>query len=255
MIQARTVSLPWPPSERTLVVGPHPDDETIGCGGTVARMTSDGIDVAIVVLTDGRHSHPGLIEPHELGAQRRDEVRGAAAELGLADSELTFLNYEDGRLGDQSAELTKDLIGVVETIAPDLILTPCPWETAPDHVAGTTSLLTALAASDRKIRTLGYPIWFYDRPPWREASQGLRARFRDTSRGALGLARAYRNFKYTVDITATLDAKRRALASHRSQVERRDGDARWQILDDVWGGAFMPLFLTENEVYAPLTGW
>src|SRR5215831_15255807 len=65
-----------------VVVAPHPDDETLGCGGTVVIKKQLGATVRVLMMTDGAASHPGLIDPEELAAIRAGETRAAVQVLG-----------------------------------------------------------------------------------------------------------------------------------------------------------------------------
>src|SRR5215472_13793709 len=78
----------------------HPDDESLGCGGTLAKYAAAGIEVHLITATRGergRFGAPGAkATPAEVGAAREAELRAAAAELGL--NEVILLNYPDGAL-------------------------------------------------------------------------------------------------------------------------------------------------------------
>ena len=92
-----------------LVVSPHPDDETLCCGGTIQRVLRAGGRVTVVWLTSGDaarvsliltgHSlFPGTAVARELGARRMGEAGVAAARLGVAPAGQLFLGYPDGGL-------------------------------------------------------------------------------------------------------------------------------------------------------------
>ena len=68
-----------------LVLAPHPDDESLGCGGIIAEARARGHAVYVTVVTDGTASHPGS-RTHtaaRLQAVREKEVQAAVAELGV----------------------------------------------------------------------------------------------------------------------------------------------------------------------------
>ena len=92
-----------------LVVSPHPDDETLCCGGVIQRVAHAGGRVAVVWLTSGdaaridlilrgRSLFPSTAVAHELGEQRMGEARAATMRLGVAASGQLFLGYPDGGL-------------------------------------------------------------------------------------------------------------------------------------------------------------
>ena len=68
---------------RTVVLAPHPDDESLGCGGLLARLAAHGVPARVVVVTDGAQSHPGsaAYPPERLRALREAEARAAVAAL------------------------------------------------------------------------------------------------------------------------------------------------------------------------------
>jgi LmbE family N-acetylglucosaminyl deacetylase len=92
-----------------LVVAPHPDDETLCCGGAIQRVVEAGGRVTVVWLTSGDAERMGLVlmanslfpgpkAARELGAQRMGEARSATARLGVASIGQLFLGYPDGGL-------------------------------------------------------------------------------------------------------------------------------------------------------------
>lgn len=92
------------PSKTILVFAPHPDDETLACGGTIRKRIAQGCDVKIVFMTDGSHSHSAVLgiysepSPDELVEIRQKEALAAAAILGVEAKNLIFMGAEDGAL-------------------------------------------------------------------------------------------------------------------------------------------------------------
>ncbi|MBD0337375.1 MAG: PIG-L family deacetylase, partial [Cyanobacteria bacterium Co-bin13] len=80
-----------------LIVAPHPDDETLGCGGLIALKRQQGTEVRVVILTDGRASHPShpRLPTQELVAIRQQEATQALAVLGVPPEDLHFFNQPD----------------------------------------------------------------------------------------------------------------------------------------------------------------
>ena len=79
-------------AEPLLVLAPHPDDESLGCGGLIAEHHARGHDVHVLVLTDGTGSHPHSREypPTRLAALRMGEARDAIRALGLKEAIAKF---------------------------------------------------------------------------------------------------------------------------------------------------------------------
>src|SRR6187399_2442164 len=70
-----------PPARPTVIISPHPDDETLGAGGLIASQIRRGIPVDVVAVTDGEAAYPGQTD---LAAVRRAEQENAVRELGVS---------------------------------------------------------------------------------------------------------------------------------------------------------------------------
>ena len=115
----------FPPGSRWLVVAPHPDDETVGVGATLALGVVRDVAVRVLVLTDGQaQGDPEL---------RRREALAAAAVLGV--SQVSFAGLVDRQLGNQAALLVRVLRQELAGFAPDVVFLPSPLELHPDHRA------------------------------------------------------------------------------------------------------------------------
>ncbi len=184
-----------------LVLAPHPDDESLGCGGLLAACAAAGGRPAVLVLTDGAGSHPGSRQypPDRLRDLRETEAAAAAAALGLEPDRLAFM-----RLADTAAPLHgQGFATAVATIAGFLHRWACgallaPWRHDPhcDHLAAHA--MAAEAARQTGALHLAYPVWGWTLPVDAVLSG-------PAPNG------------YRLDIGATLPAKRRAIAAHRSQ--------------------------------------
>ncbi len=193
-----------PRSERTLVLAPHPDDESIGCGGTLAKQTDAGARVKVVFLTDGAEGDRSLRAlaegdrkaglRQELVARRRREAGEALSVLAVADFE--FLAARDGGLDAGDRALVEALAGIVDRFQPDLVLLPFVADRHPDHRAATPCLLAAVdLLGERRLEELpcaGYEVWSPAQP------------------NAL------------VDISAQVERKRKAIGAYASQVAETD---------------------------------
>lgn len=124
-----------------MCVTAHPDDESLGFGGTLARYAAEGVEVSLVVATrgergrygDGSEPHPG---PEQLGRIREGELRAACQVLGIRH--VRFLDYLDAEL-DQAdpGEATGRIASHIRELRPHVVLTFDPYGAYghPDHVA------------------------------------------------------------------------------------------------------------------------
>lgn len=87
-----------------VVISPHPDDETLCCGGVIAAAIERNHQVLVFIMTDGRYSHSyelGITSnpsPHELALIRKQEATDALRVLGVNDRNIYFLEFIDRTL-------------------------------------------------------------------------------------------------------------------------------------------------------------
>lgn len=143
LIPYDTSSLPTGPY---LVFAPHPDDETFGMGGTIALASCAGIEVSVVIVTDG--SVDGDVN------KRISETRKAAAVLGV--NKLDFWGIKDREVYKSDA-FKKKILRVLKTLQPQTIFVPSPFEYHPDHRATTALVWQSLQMNDYKAQ-----IWMYE---------------------------------------------------------------------------------------------
>ncbi len=213
-----------------LILAPHQDDESLGCGGLIAAACAAGMPPLVVFLTDGTGSHPNSTThpPAVLRALREREARAATAILGLSPDRLVFL-----RLPDRFApHAGPDFERAVRAVAMLIGRHGCgrllaPWRHDPhcDHLAA--HLIARQAAARAGIGLVSYPIWGWtlsDDPPL-----------------AGPMPTGHR-----LDISAHLPAKCRAIAAHASQLGRVvSDDANGFALTD----AMLANFQTPYEVF------
>jgi len=128
-VRSESVLIPYAPGRLTgspmLVLAPHPDDEIFGCGGALAQAAGAGVEIRVIIVTDGgAQGDPGV---------RRSESRRAARKLGIPEPEM--LNIPDRSLEPSDAALIEKLRKEILDISPELVLTPSPAEIHPDHRA------------------------------------------------------------------------------------------------------------------------
>lgn len=144
----------WEPAGApVLMVAPHPDDETVGAGGTLALHARAGDPVTVLIVTDGRRSEAGGFPPGEMAGHRRVEVREAMVELGLGPPVL--LDLPEGEW--QAKRLEETL--VAELSRARLVYAPGPVDFHPEHLR-VARILARLIKPDRTVRIceLGVPL-------------------------------------------------------------------------------------------------
>ncbi len=122
-------------ADRVLVLAPHPDDETLGCGGTIAKLARSGRYVCVLVISTGGAVN---VKVENLVDIRRSEAYKAYEILGVKES--LFRDFPDGELYKHYDEVKESLRSVIKSYKPDIIFSPSITDLHPDHV--TTSKIT-----------------------------------------------------------------------------------------------------------------
>ena len=239
------------------VFAPHPDDECLGCGGTILRLRDADVPVRLVFLTDGGRSHPNLITPEWLAAQRRGEALAAARVLGVPAEAVHFIGIGDGHLEHHRDTATQRILDIFHHHRTDQVFLPYRGDQPRDHYFTNRAVHAALAALDYAPQVREYPIWFWNHWPWtrfwRHGSapplRRIAQRVRRPAHALQSLYLLFRDFRYAVDVLKELPRKRAALACHRSQMTRLQPDANWVTLADVAEGDWLACFFTGAEFF------
>lgn len=150
-----TIGLPT--GRRALVIAPHPDDETLVCGGTTAALARAGVDVRVVVATDGEAAAIGLGRD-DVARRRRAEVVAACHALGVPAP--VRLGLPDGALAGALDTLARELAAHLADHRPDLILLPWFGDDHRDHRAVNDALaLAATMGPLERATVLGGETW------------------------------------------------------------------------------------------------
>lgn len=179
-----------------LVIAPHPDDETLGAGGTIARATAGGVPVTI--LTVAAHMPPLYSE--ETHQQTVAEARRAHEILGVSDSR--FLDIPAVFVRDTPVpELNGPIMDLVKELEPSIVL--CPY---PDRHVDHRAIFDAAMVATRPVGA-GRAI-------------SLVAAYETLSETHWNAPHIEPNFtpNWVVDITDAIDRKLDALACYESQI-------------------------------------
>ena len=141
---------------RVTVISPHPDDEAIGCGGTLLQHAAEGAEIQVIFLTSGEQGGHGM-PAAETAARRESEATTAAAILGV--SELEFWHEPDGTLTAHCG-LIERLRSHMENFTPHRLYVTHPGEMHADHRAAARAVSRALASP----LSGGAPpdVWMYE---------------------------------------------------------------------------------------------
>lgn len=235
---------------RVIVFAPHPDDETLGCGGTIARKCAAGEDVTVVAMTDGAGSHAHLMPVEQLIEVRKSELLRATSILGVSAEKVLTLGFSDGDLVNHVHAARQQVAELMEQVQPTEVYIPARWDTPKDHFATYSIVKQVLAFRQGGVRVYEYPVWFWMQ--WPFAMAELRGRSELPAwflRNTLSNYRLLRHFSICSDIQATVQKKRDALAQYVSQMTRLVETERWCTLHDVDGGNFLGCFYQSFEVF------
>lgn len=157
-----------------VLVAAHPDDETLGLGGTAALLGARGITVQVVSVTDGEAAYAGDdCRRAQLARLRREELLAATTRLGLPKP--LFFRIPDGEVASHERRLTAKLAAVLAGFD-GAIWCAATWrgDGHPDHEA--VGRAAAAAAKDAGAVLLEYPIWMWhwaipedEAVPWHRA--------------------------------------------------------------------------------------
>lgn len=171
-------------ARRVLVLAPHADDEVFGCGGSLARLATDGAEIEVIIISQDQS-----------GNDRLGESCAAAAVLGYPPP--TQWEFTDRGLEAAVAELTQEVSETLERSRPDLVFAPSAWEMHPDHRAACSAALKACRDYADAAQARG---------------EGVELRL---ALYEIGLPLAVTDFS---DITPVLEQKRRAMQCFVSQL-------------------------------------
>ncbi len=148
-----------------VVLAPHPDDEALGCGGLLALLADGKQRAHVIVMTDGRGSHPTsrAYPAARLAAVRSAETLAALAVLGYSPSSVTFMGFADGALpADDNVSFGAAALRLRELLiehSPDTIVLPWRRDSHADHQSTWHLCRAAASGISITFRWLEYPVW------------------------------------------------------------------------------------------------
>jgi LmbE family N-acetylglucosaminyl deacetylase len=228
---------------RLCAVFSHPDDESFGPAGTLARYADQGVEVSLITATSGESGQASTlpVPPDNLGARREGELRDALRHLGVQN--LRLLHLPDGSLAGRTEELFAAVSAALREIRPQVVITEDVQGITghPDHVAVTRAVVGAFDALEDDG-----PLKLYEHVlPASSARPGL-----------FGTPEDY--ITTTINVEPWRDRILAALAAHRSQVSpdflaaRRAGPRPW-INHYVCVRTRVPILIPEDDLFSGVT--
>ena len=138
---------------KVLVFAPHPDDETIGCGGTLALLRHNDCTIKVVFVTDGGGA--GSL-PEGSIAIRQQEAKAALTTLGLQD--WLFLDEPDGSFRSHP-KFEQQALEIMQQFQPDWLFLPSVFDYPRDYVAIRQTLFNLWQLHKTAKRLFFYEIW------------------------------------------------------------------------------------------------
>lgn len=198
-----------------LVIAPHPDDETLGCGATIMHKVAAGTPVTLLIVTDGSNSHrSAFLPPSELAELRRAEMAEAARRLGVPPGQVRWAGLVDGTVSTHEDRLVEIIAEALAALRPQEVYATCADEPHPDHAAVGRAARRAVRAAGG-VALLEYPVWLWGSWPVHRGNRlgsVVRATGMVARRGAVAVRTA-----------PHAGAKRHALEAHASQLARPAG--------------------------------
>ncbi|QDK78633.1 PIG-L family deacetylase [Spirosoma sp. KCTC 42546] len=191
-----------------LVIAPHPDDESLGCGGTITQLRDQGYAVHVAFVSDGTMSHPNskAYPAERLRDLRESEAREALRMLHVDPDACTFLRYRDRQVPMDGTpgftEAATCMAALIDRVKPSTLFVPWRRDPHPDHRASWQLVQEALRQTTTQPRVLEYLIWLWEL---------------GTSSDMPGPDEVK---VWTVPINTVMEQRNQAIAAHRSQVTR-----------------------------------
>lgn len=142
--------------KKALVLGAHPDDGEFGCGGTIAKLTGQGVEVWYAVFSPCDKSLPGGFDKGTLFT----ELNNAAVHLGIIEDHIITHDFPVREFPAYRQEILERLIQLKKDIAPDLVLVPNSNDVHQDHGIIHDEGVRAF----KRAKLLGYEL------PWNNLS-------------------------------------------------------------------------------------
>lgn len=145
---------------RIMIFGAHADDETIGCGATIAKYSQEGNQIISVILSSGEGSSPWL-KKDVIIETREKEAKAVSKYLG--SNEIIFMELADGKLEQEieNPKVYETIKKLIQRYNPDKVYTHSKFDPLPDHKAVNKIVVKAINSIDKekKIGVYTFEVW------------------------------------------------------------------------------------------------
>ncbi len=216
-------------NDSVLVVAAHPDDEVLGCGGTIYRMTKEGRKVHVLIMADGESSRDTGVD------NKKIEARNSAAEKAseiLNCSSLKLLELPDNRMdGIELLDIIKPIENLIDEYQPSLVLTHHRGDVNIDHRLVHEAVITACRPQPGS--SVG-ELLFFEVPSsteWRPASDNESF-----------------NPNWFVDISSSLEFKLKALQAYKDELREYPHPRSMEAVEALsrWRGSIVGAHAAES---------
>lgn len=221
-------------NDNIVIFSPHPDDETIACGGLIAKKISEESKISVAIITDGRNclSHLfGIFDnptPLEIKEIRRKEAIEATKILGVSKENLHFLDFIDGELYAHKEECKEIVKDILLKKNPDSVYVPHKNDIHGDHLITYQILLELDKELDLEFDLFQYVT--YEKYP---RINSIFRRFRGKYEGNI----------FSVDVSRYKEIKEKALSKYVSQYTVISPDQTKPVIEDIYSR------VTDREVF------
>jgi LmbE family N-acetylglucosaminyl deacetylase/SAM-dependent methyltransferase len=192
----------------TVVIAPHPDDESLGCGGTIALLRQMDLPVHVIFVSDGSKSHPNSkkFPAEKLRELRETEALKALEILNVPAANASFMRLKDRSVPDSTSSdfdaVVKQMAEALKRIDPETVLVTWEKDPHPDHRAAWQILHKAILQLKIQPRVLQYLIWIWELGEHTDIIKNEAVKW------------------FHVNINAVLNTKKEAIGAHVSQTSR-----------------------------------
>ena len=232
--------------KNVVVFAPHPDDETLGCGGTIVKKIKEGCGVYIIFMTDGRHSHSVTISrltSHELKEIRKEEAKRVGDILGLRQENLIFLDFEDGTLETNKKKTQEKVVKILKELTPVEVYYPHKKDPQKDHRATNSIVENSIKLLSLHPVKYQYTVWTFKELIFKDSS--YLPRILTYIKNVIHNPGKHDVNEVHVNISEFLPLKIRAMEEYKSQVTVFFAKQKKPILES----SFLDNFFRNDEVF------